>query len=110
MKSALFAIALGLGTAAIAQDMPQPAPAGGQTVPAANTSPERDARGIPVVSDPATAPSGFNEGPRPAGTGLPADARPAPMPDTGPTPPCSRTVTDNCVQTYERGVRARRPR
>lgn len=111
MRSALFVIALGLGTAAIAQDMPQPSPAGaGQTVPAANTAPERDARGIPVVSDPAQAPAGFNEGPRPAGTGLPADSRPAPMAESGPTPPCSRTVTDNCVQTYERGVRATRPR
>lgn len=115
MKSALFAVALGVATAAVAQDMTQPAPAPapmatGQTVAPGNSAPERDARGIPVVSDPAQAPAGFNEGPRPAGTGLPANATPAPMADSGPTPPCSRTVTDNCVQNYERGVRASRPR
>lgn len=28
-----------------------------------------------------------------------------PRPATGPYPPCSRTVTDGCVQTYERGPR-----
>jgi hypothetical protein len=25
-------------------------------------------------------------------------------------PPCSRTVTDGCIQTYEKGVRSSRPR
>lgn len=120
MKLALFAITLGLGSAAVAQDMQQPAPEPaqaaaqdamgmGQTVAPGNAAPERDARGIPVVSDPATAPPGFNQPPQPGGTGMPANATPAPMADNGPTPPCSRTVTDNCVQTYERGV-ARPPR
>jgi hypothetical protein len=34
-----------------------------------------------------------------------------PRPATTEYPPCSRTVTDSCVQTYERGTRrARRPR
>ena len=110
MKTAFFAIAFGLGTAAVAQsDMQQPAPAGsGQMVAPGNSAPERDARGIPVVSDPAMAPPGFNQPPQPGGTGASANATPAPMADNGPTPPCSRTVTDNCVQTYERGVR--RPR
>ena len=28
----------------------------------------------------------------------------------GDYPACSRTVTDGCIQTYERGVRASRPR
>src|SRR5687768_2010941 len=32
----------------------------GSTVAPANTAPERDARGIPVISDPATAPAGVN--------------------------------------------------
>ena len=32
-----------------------------------------------------------------------------PRPATTEYPPCSRTVTDGCIQTYERGVR-RRPR
>jgi hypothetical protein len=44
-----------------------------------------------------------------------ASAAPPPMPgDGGPPeadgyPPCSRTVTDRCVQTYERGVRRHGP-
>jgi hypothetical protein len=48
-----------------------------------------------------------------AGLGL-VSARPPPKgPDNGPRemrrhyPPCSRTVTDRCIQLYERGVRAR---
>lgn len=28
----------------------------------------------------------------------------------GDYPPCSRTVTDSCIQTYEKGVRGSRPR
>jgi hypothetical protein len=28
----------------------------------------------------------------------------------GEYPPCSRTVTDGCIQTYERGVRSSRRR
>lgn len=109
MKSAFFAIALGLGTAAIAQSDMQPAPAGtGQTVAPANTSPERDARGILVISDPAEAPAGFNQQPQPGGTGMPANATPAPQPATENYPICSRTVTDNCVQNYERGRRGPR--
>lgn len=28
----------------------------------------------------------------------------------GDYPPCSRTVTDSCIQTYEKGVRASLPR
>ena len=111
MRSALFAIAIGLGTAAVAQSDMQPMSAGaGQTVAPGNTAPERDARGIPVISDPAVAPAGFNQPPQPGGTGVPASATPAPMTDSGPTPPCSRTVTDNCIQTNERGVRRTRPR
>ena len=31
-----------------------------------------------------------------------ASQRPTPQPATESYPPCSRTVTDNCVQTYER--------
>lgn len=100
MKTAIFAIALAIGGTAFAQ-----------TVAPGNSAPERDARGIPVVSDPATAPAGANQAP-PAG----AQAVPAPnqqqvfstQPATEEYPACSRTVTDNCVQAYERG--SRRPR
>jgi hypothetical protein len=109
MKLALFAAALCLGGAAIAQDMqPAPPPASSQTVAPGNTNPERDARGIPVISDPAIAPPGFNQPPQVGGTGMPANATPPTMPADQEYRPCTRTVTDNCVQTYERG--ARRPR
>lgn len=104
MKSLIFAAALLTAGAAFAQT----------TVPPANTAPEHDARGIAVVSDPATAPAGANQPiPQapPGAVWVPnPDARAAfaPQPSTGEKPPCSRTVTDNCTQTYERG--AGRPR
>lgn len=68
-----------------------------------NTNPELDARGIPVVSDPATVPAGFNNPPGMGGPLADASSPPAPMAPDASYPPCSRTVTDNCVQTYERG-------
>jgi hypothetical protein len=76
----------------------------GQTVAPGNTSPETDARGIPVVSAPAAAPAGYNEGARtvPAGSPMPTVAPPTPT-ASSPLPPCTRTVTDRCTQTYERG-------
>jgi hypothetical protein len=82
-------------------------PAGGQVVAPSNANPEHDARGIAVISDPAVVPAGFN------GTGGTGVGGPMVDPATGATmtgadashPPCSKTVTDNCVQTYERGRR-----
>lgn len=70
-----------------------------------NANPEHDARGIAVISDPAVVPAGFN-GTAGAGVGGPLVD-----PATGATatgadashPACTKTVTDNCVQTYERG-------
>lgn len=104
MKSLFVAAALFAGSAALAQ----------QTVAPSNSAPERDARGIPVVSDPATAPAGTNQAP-PPGTG-PVVPNPnqaaafATQPASGEAPPpCSRTVTDNCIQAYEVG-RRRGPR
>lgn len=47
-----------------------------------------------------------------AGLGLVSASPPPKGPDNGPRearrhyPPCSRTVTDRCIQLYERGVRA----
>jgi hypothetical protein len=137
MKTTAFAIALLIGSAAAAQvattqvtplpdamagqsDIVPPITTTVQTDPAANAAatptmvapdnraPERDARGIAVVSDPATAPAGFNQTPGvPAAMGgpfveAPADAL-ATRPASEPYPACSRTVTDNCVQAYERG-------
>jgi hypothetical protein len=76
----------------------------GMTVAPGNTAPERDARGIAVVSEAAVAPPGYNEPARtvPAGTAMPTATPPATS-SAGPLPPCSRTVTDRCTQTYERG-------
>ena len=48
-----------------------------------------------------------------AGLGLVSASPPPKGPDNGPRemrrhyPPCSRTITDRCIQLYERGVRAR---
>ena len=97
MKVIMFCAALTLGGAALAQTSQAPG----------NAAPERDARGIAVVSDAATAPAGYNQPPTmvPAGTAAPAPPTAAPTTSSGPLPPCSRTVTDRCTQTYERGVR-----
>ena len=76
----------------------------GQVVQPSNANPERDARGIRVISDPAMAPAGYNGT---AGTGMGGPATDmtsgAGMANDGSTPACSKTVTDNCIQTYERG-------
>jgi hypothetical protein len=104
MKALFVAAALFTASAAIAQDTPP------QPVAPGNSAPERDARGIPVVSDPATAPAGTNA-PVPPGPVVVSPnqaAAFAPQPSTGEKPPCSRTVTDNCTQTYEVGRRGRR--
>jgi hypothetical protein len=114
MKLTIFAAALMLGGAAVAQtpettttDTSGMSTSTGTPVAAGNTSPERDARGIPVVSDSATAPAGWNQAP---GTGGPVANASAPAPSQGSAgelPPCTRTVTDRCTQTYERGARPR---
>jgi hypothetical protein len=127
MKSAIIALALLTGTAAIAQEdmttqtttttadavVPAPmAPASGQIVAPSNADPEHDARGIAVISASAVVPPGFNGTPAPlTGTGGPlvdpADGSAvAPSEATTPDatyPACTREVTDNCLQTYERG-------
>jgi hypothetical protein len=135
MKKLVFAAALMLGTAAIAQDAtqddtdtttqtepappPAPAPAPAptmaappagppQTVAPGNQAPERDARGIAVVSDAAQAPSGTNQPvSAPPGAQVVASSNQQAAFQTQPAakeyPPCTKEVTDGCVQTYERG-------
>ena len=78
-------------------------PNSGQQVAPSNADPEHDARGIAVISDPATVPAGFNNGPAVGGPMVDASLSATPQPATESYPACSRTVTDNCVQTYERG-------
>ena len=112
MKVAIFAIALLSGSAAHAQteklksdDPTMTMASTGQVAMPSNAAPERDARGIAVISDPATVPAGYNGTlDTLTGTGGPlldANGEPATAPDAG-YPACTRTVTDNCVQTYER--------
>jgi hypothetical protein len=118
MKTAIFAIALLSGTAALAQtDVAAPpedsvtmttaSPVStGQISPPSNAAPERDARNIVVISDAAVVPAGYNGTPAPLnGMGGPlvdpVTGEPATTPDAS-YPACTRTVTDNCVQTYER--------
>ena len=116
MKSAAFAIALLVSGAAVAQTYPSTTT--DTTMPVttdrrraarsqmpSNADPEHDARGIAVISDPAAVPAGFN-GSVGAGRRRPADragdGRRFDRAATAAYPACSRTVTDNCVQTYER--------
>jgi len=134
MKSAAFALALmmsgaafaqtpydgdGLATAAWEQDSGGAMPADVQpgvtlatavnatdaVVQPSNAAPERDARGIPVISASAIVPAGWNGV---AGSGeamggpLLDPATGEPMADTASYPACTRTVTDHCLQTYER--------
>ena len=111
MKSVLFVTAIMFAGAAAAQSTTYQTTtttettATSQTSQPSNTAPERDARGIPVISDPAAVPAGFNAPPGMGGPMVDASQPPAPQPATENYPACSRTVTDNCVQTYERGRR-----
>jgi hypothetical protein len=74
----------------------------GQVVQPDNSAPRRDARGVPVISAPAIVPIGYN--------GTTGDATGGPLLDPTTGQPiaaasaraCTRTVTDHCVQTYER--------
>jgi hypothetical protein len=89
------------GTMTMASAMPA---ASGAVVQPSNADPEHDARGIAVISDPAVVPAGWN--------GVASGAMGGPLVDpvTGETmtaadtsyPACTATVTDNCLQTYER--------
>jgi hypothetical protein len=109
MKSVLFVSAVLFAGTAMAQTTTYQTTTTTQTTATSqvsqpsNSAPELDARGIPVISDPATVPAGFNNPPGMGGPLVDASSPPAPQPATENYPACSRTVTDNCVQTYERG-------
>ena len=86
-----------------------PPPGTPSTVAPGNENREEDARGIAVVSDAATAPAGANQPiSAPPGATIVPSANQSAVFATEPAqqqyPPCTREVTDNCVQTYERGV------
>jgi len=95
VKIILFAAALSFAGVAAAQTVVAPD----------NSAPERDARGIPVISAPATTPEGYNRPPQtvPAGT-LPPTLRWVNPTLAGRAPACSRSITDRCTQIYERPI------
>ncbi len=125
MKALLFAAAISVSGIAIAQDTntqnsDQPAQGteqpSGETVddPSQSTGPQGITQQGTDPNGQATAPVGTNQPPTvTTGTGEPMASQQTstPRPAAGEYPPCSRTVTDACIQTYERGVRrARRGR
>lgn len=93
----LGAIAILTGSVALAQ---QP-----NNVVVGDTPPERDARGIPVISAPAEAPPGANQMIT-VPPGAPVVAAPnqqavfASRMSTENYPACTAEITDNCVQAY----------
>jgi hypothetical protein len=111
MRILLFAAALSISGIAVAQTS-QPS---GQTVddPSQATGPQGITQQGTDPEGRAMAPAGTDQIPQEAnadrvpmaGQGGPFEPRAA----AGDYPPCSRTVTDSCIQTYERGVR-RAPR
>jgi hypothetical protein len=114
MKSLLFAAALSFSSLALAQSastsQSTAAQPSGQTVndPSQSTGPRGVTQQNTVPNGQASAPAGANQGP---GTSSGSQSEPfTPPPAAGEYPPCSRTVTDGCIQTYERGVRPSRGR
>lgn len=138
MRIALFAAAaLMLGTAGIAQDTPQPTDQpSGETVddPSQSMGPEGQTQQGTDPNGTGTAPAGtnqpmnngsMNQGNMSQGNMTQGNMTQGNMSQgnmsqgnmagmsgqaAGNYPPCSRTVTDRCIQTYERGVRRARGR
>ena len=108
MKALLFAAALSISSIAIAQDAQNTEQPSGETVddPSQATGPEGITQQGTDPNGQAQAPAGVNQGATGPGPAVPAAGQQAaftPRPATTEYPPCSKTVTDNCVQTYERG-------
>lgn len=108
MKMLIFAAALSISGIAFAQSQPS-----GQTVddPSQATGPQGVTQQGTDPNGQAVAPAGTNEmaTPAPGQATVPSVGGPfEPRAAAGDYPPCSKTVTDSCTQTYERGVRPRR--
>jgi hypothetical protein len=103
MKVILFAAALTLGSAALAQTGNTVADPSQSSGPRGVTQQGTDPEGQPCT------PAGYNAGTSayPPCAGDMSAGTGTGMGDAGSLPPCSRTVTDRCTQTYERGVRRR---
>ncbi len=95
MKTLIFAAALAIGGTAAAQTgntVNDPSQASGpRGVTQQGTDPEGQA----------CTPAGFNQG---STAYPPCGAMPGTQMTSETPPACSRTVTDNCIQLYERGV------
>lgn len=121
MKAILFAAALGLSTMAVAQatdetttsDTDTTMQPSGETVDdsSQSTGPEGETQQGTDPNGTGQAPAGSNQS-MDSGN-MSTSGNMGNMP-TGQAmteyPPCSRTVTDRCIQTYERGVRRGRGR
>jgi hypothetical protein len=102
MKMFLFASALALSTAAIAQDATT-APAAPPADPAAAAPAAPDASTMPATAPDASAPAATAPAmPDPAGSGASA----ASSTDDSNLPMCSKTVTDKCKQGAGGGHKA----
>jgi hypothetical protein len=78
--------------------------ASGAIVEPGNSDPERDARGIAVISAAAVVPAGWNGTAAGAAMGGPElDAVTGEPVAAADYPACTATITDKCLQTYERG-------
>ena len=96
MKIIIFAAALTLGSAALAQTGNTVSDPSQSSGPRGVTQQGTDPEGQPCT------PAGYNAG----ATAYPACPAGNATPQSSATPPrCSRTVTDHCIQAYERGVR-----
>jgi hypothetical protein len=112
MKTILFAAALSLSSIALAQATDpatnEPLKPGNDLVPPGDgitqqgTDPNGQATPPPGANEPMVAPPGAVVVPNPnqAAVFTPQAAQKE-------YPPCSKTVTDGCVQTYEKGARRR---
>jgi hypothetical protein len=92
--------ATGAGATLASNDMA----AGARLVEPSNANPERDARGIAVISAAAVVPPGWNgiaAGEAMGGPLLDPATGEAMAPESYPA--CTASVTDKCLQTYERG-------
>lgn len=82
---------------------PPAAEASAAIVAPSNADPERDARGIPVISAAAVVPPGWNGLAAGAAMGGPELDPATGEPVVRDYPACTATVTDKCLQTYEVG-------
>lgn len=116
MKTLLFAAALSVSSFALAQSTTQSS----TTQPATQDMAQPTTQGTAQPTTQGTAqgtaqPSGQTVDDPSQSTGPRGVTQQGTVPDgqSGAAreyPPCSRTVTDGCIQTYEKGVRSSRPR